>query len=262
MRLEWGAYLFTPSRKALASLQGRAAAQGDKRAVIWSADDGEKEITRLRDIETRLGQTAAFTAWKTALEDPDAESKFTTASIWAAIRERHGGVLRTPYGVLAADKRLLEQVTTDTNRNLTITAYLPRMRRSFGVLYLGLDPGQGDGAYERKSEVCNRAIMALDRHATFEQARQQTSEKLQGLVNEAIGYAKDEANALGPDGRCARTDRSPARPFLRRVVRAFARRRLLPPRRLSLGLAAGPAAQLSGTFHVAFALYLPAPSWT
>ena len=192
VRLEWGAYLFTPSRKALARLQERAAAQGDKRAVIWSADDGEKEISRLRDIETRLGQTQAFTAWKSALEDPDAESKFTTASIWAAIRERHGGVLRTPYGVLAADRRLLEQVTTDTNRNLTITAYLPRMRRSFGVLYLGLDPGQEDGAYERESEACNRAIMALDRHATFDQARQQTSDKLQRLVNEAIGYAKDD----------------------------------------------------------------------
>jgi Dyp-type peroxidase family len=192
VRLEWGAYLFAPSRKALASLQERAAAQGNKRAVVWSADAGETEIARLRDIETRLGQAEAFTAWKTALEDPDAATNFTTASIWAAIRERHGGVLRTPFGVLAADRRLLDQVTTDTNRNLTITAYLPRMRRSFGVLYLGLDPGQEDGAYERESEACNRAIMALDRHSTFDQARQQTSDKLQSLVKEAIGYAKDD----------------------------------------------------------------------
>lgn len=192
VRLEWGAYLFAPSRKALASLQERAAAQGNKRAVIWSADAGETEIARLRDIETRLGPAEAFTAWKTALEDPDAATNFTTASIWAAIRERHGGVLRTPYGVLAADRRLIEQVTTDTDRNLTITAYLPRMRRSFGILYLGLDPGQEDGAYERQSDACNRAIMALDRHSAFEQARQQTSDKLQSLVNEAIGYAKDD----------------------------------------------------------------------
>jgi lysophospholipase L1-like esterase len=232
VRLEWGAYLFAPSRKALASLQERAAAQGGKRSVLWSADAGETEIARLRDIEARLGalaslqeraaaqggkrsvlwsadageteiarlrdiearlgQAEAFTAWKTALEDPDAATDFTTASIWAAIRKRHGGVLRTPYGVLAADRDLLEQVTTDTDRNLTITAYLPRMRRSFGVLYLGLDPGQEDGAYERESKACNRAIMALDRHSAFEQARQQTSEALQGLVNEAIGYAKHD----------------------------------------------------------------------
>ena len=75
VRLEWGTYLFAPSRKAIASLQERAAAQGDKRAVVWSADVGEKEIARLRDIETRLGPAEAFTAWKTALEDPDAASQ-------------------------------------------------------------------------------------------------------------------------------------------------------------------------------------------
>ena len=33
-------------------------------------------------------------------------------------------------------------------------------------------------------------------------------------------------------------------------------------RRLSLGLAAGPAAELSRTFYLAFALYLPAASRT
>ena len=60
VRLEWGAYLFAPSRKALASLQERAAAQGNKRAVIWSADAGETEIARLRDIETRLGQSGSL----------------------------------------------------------------------------------------------------------------------------------------------------------------------------------------------------------
>ena len=53
VRLEWGAYLFAPSRKALASLQQRAAAQGNKRPVIWSVDEGEKEIARLRETETR-----------------------------------------------------------------------------------------------------------------------------------------------------------------------------------------------------------------
>ena len=192
VRLEWGAYLFAPSRKALTGLQQRAAAQGSRCPVVWSADAGEREIARLRDIEARLGQAEALTAWKTALEDPDAATDFTTASIWAAIRERHGGVLRTPFGVLAADRRLVEQVTTDASRNLTITAYLPRMRRSFGVLYLGLDPGQEDSAYERESEACNRAIMALDKHSAFERARQQTSAKLQALVDEAIGYAKED----------------------------------------------------------------------
>jgi Dyp-type peroxidase family len=194
VRLEWGAYLFAPSRKALASLQERAAAQGNKRAVIWSADAGETEIARLRDIETRLGPAEAFTAWKTALEDPDAATNFTTASIWAAIRERHGGVLRTPFGVLAADRRTIEEVLLDPKRNLSVLEYLPRMHQSFGEIYLGLDAGQ-DGAYERDSAACNDAIMALDQQSTFKQARESTRAALQKLVDEAISYATLDGEA-------------------------------------------------------------------
>jgi Dyp-type peroxidase family len=191
VRLEWGAYLFVPSRKALASLQERAAAQSSKRPVIWSADAGEIEIARLRDIETRLGQAEAITAWKSALEDPDAAADFTTASIWAAIRERHGGVLRTPFGVLAADRRMVDQVLLDPYRNLSVHGYLPRMQRSFGEIYLGLDAGQ-NGAYERDSEACNDAIMHLDVQAAFQTARQSTQVALQALVDEAIDNAKQD----------------------------------------------------------------------
>src|SRR5581483_259852 len=88
VRLEWGVYLFAPSKKALASLQQWAASQGRKPAVTWSADEGEKAIARLRLIESQQGEAAAMAAWKTALEDPDSASQFVNASIWAAIRER------------------------------------------------------------------------------------------------------------------------------------------------------------------------------
>jgi Dyp-type peroxidase family len=186
VRLEWGTYLFAPSRKALASLQERAAVQGGKREVLWSADEGEKEIAQLRDIEARLGEAEAFTAWKTVLEDPDAASDFTTASIWAAIRERHGGVLRTPFGVMVAERSMVEEMLR--NRNLSVLGYLPRMHQSFGEIYLGLDAGQ-DGAYERDSAACNDAIMALDQQATFKQARESTRTALQALVDDAIRYA-------------------------------------------------------------------------
>ncbi len=195
VRLEWGTYLFAPSKKAIAVLQERAAAQGSKPSVVWSADVGEKEIARLRDIETRLGPAEALIAWKTVLEDPDAAVNFITASIWAAVRERHGGVLRTPFGVLVAERSLVEQVIADNDRNLTITAYLPRMRRSFGVLYLGLDPDQEDHAYENKSKVCNQAIMALDKYAAFKGARDWTAKTLKGLVDDAISYAKHDGDA-------------------------------------------------------------------
>jgi len=192
VRLEWGIYLFAPSKAALAALGELADKQIRKQAVLWSADAGAKEIARLRDVETSRGALAAADAWKSALEDPDAAANFSTASIWAAIRERHGGVLRTPYGILVADADMVEQILADPNRYLTITGYLPRMRRSFGILYLGLDADQEDCAYERESEACNRAILAIDDQAAFEQARQSTLDALNKRVEEAIDYATQD----------------------------------------------------------------------
>ena len=191
VRLEWGTYLFAPSKKALASLQqwAGAASQSRKPLVTWSVDDGEKAIVRLREIESQLGEAAAMAAWKTALEDPDSASQFVNASIWAAIRERHGGVLRTPFGILVADREMVQQVLADSDTKLTITGYLPRMQRSFGILYLGRDAGQEDQAYEQESEACNAAIMALDQRGAFEMARAVTQQVLGFMVKETIGYA-------------------------------------------------------------------------
>ncbi|UPJ66098.1 hypothetical protein [Bradyrhizobium sp. 191] len=195
VRLEWGAYFFAPSKKALADLQQWAASQGCKPAVTWSVDDGEREIARLRLIESRQGEAAAMAAWKTALEDPDSASHFVNASIWGAIRERHGGVLRTPFGVLVADRDLVQQVFTDSDTKLTITGYLPRMQRSFGILYLGRDAGQADQAYEQESAACNAAIMSLDQFASFELARAVTQKVLGFMVKETIGYAAADGEA-------------------------------------------------------------------
>lgn len=195
VRLEWGAYLFAPSKKALADLQQWAASQERKPAVTWCADEGEKEIARLRLIERRQGEAAAMDAWKTALEDPDSASHFVNASIWAAIRERHGGALRTPFGVLVADRDLVYQVFADSDTKLTITGYLPRMTRSFGILYLGRDARQPDQVYEQESAVCNAAIMALDQFATFELARAVVQKVLGFMVKETIGYAGADGEA-------------------------------------------------------------------
>ncbi|WP_128961062.1 hypothetical protein [Bradyrhizobium guangzhouense] len=195
VRLEWGAYFFAPSKKALASLQQWAASQGRKPLVPWSVDDGEKEIARLREIERVQGEAAAMAGWKTVIEDPDSAANFINASIWAAIRERHGGVLRTPFGVLVADRDMVTQVLTDPYRHLTITGYLPRMQVSFGILYLGRDAGQEDQAYEKESAVCNDAIMALDQPAAFLLARATTQKVLQTLVDLSIKFAKDDGEA-------------------------------------------------------------------
>ena len=91
------------------------------------------QIADLRAFEKEHGAEAALDAWKAVLEDPDFATDFTSASVWAAIRENHGGVLRTPFGVLVADKDLVRDVFVNRNEALTITGYLPRMHRSLMV---------------------------------------------------------------------------------------------------------------------------------
>lgn len=161
VRLEWGMYLFTPSLSALQSLAARATISGRTFAKSWSVERGEQAIARLREIERSQGHDTAFVEWKAAIEDPDSATDFGAASIWAAIRERHGGVLQTPIGVLVASRELVDEVLLDGDRNLTATGYLARMQNSFGQLYLGLDAGQLDGVYERESVPVNAAIMDL-----------------------------------------------------------------------------------------------------
>lgn len=197
VRLEWGMYLFTPAIAALKALARRAQKSVGAIAKSWSARDGENEIARLRHIENALGETVAFEAWKAAIEDPNSAADFTSASIWAAIRENHGGVLDTPLGVLVASRKQVDEVLHPTNLNLTATGYLPRMHRSFGPLYLGLDAGQIDGTYEVESKDMNAAIMGLvakpqDFKDVVTKAATETIKALNRLKQQAVEYATKE----------------------------------------------------------------------
>lgn len=189
VRLEWGLYLLTPSLTALQRLQTLAATQGPQVVPVWQADEGERQIQRLQAVLQQSGCTAAALAWKLSLEDPESAADFQATAIWEAIRVHHGGVLRTPYGVLVADKQTVHQVLLDQTGQLSATGYLPRMRRTFGEMYLGMDAGQTDGAYERESAICNQAIMALDVADIFRAARTATH----AALNDLAGTAHDEA---------------------------------------------------------------------
>ena len=198
IRLEWGMYLFTPALSALKTLATQAAgAAGAAFIKSWSVREGEIQIARLQSLEQREGPSAAFDAWKAAIEDPTSASEFIAASIWAAIREKHEGVLRTPYGVLVASRDLVGEVLVNPARNLTATGYLPRMHRSFGTLYLGLDAGQPDQTYERESADVNRAIIGLVADKTaFDQAVDVASQFTRGAISafaaQAEAYAKED----------------------------------------------------------------------
>lgn len=203
VRLEWGLYLFAPSLSALELLRQRAAAGPLPlpQRCPWRPDAGEREILRLRQLKADAGDDAALLGWKAALEDPQASANFDSASIWAAIRTFHGGVLDTPYGVLVADRTLCHGVLLDPQRKLTATGYLPRMQGAFGPIYLGLDAGP---QYQSESAACNGAIGRLSPDDAFDTTRRATQQALGTLVKQAHDHARDDVEtrwSLGLDVR-------------------------------------------------------------
>jgi hypothetical protein len=138
---------------------------------VWSVADGRRRIAALQAVEAAQGPAAALLAWKAALEDPVEQEQFHSASIWAAIRADHGGVLRTPYGVLLAEQRLVMQAFA-AEGELSVCGYHRRLAPSIGEIYLALDDGP---AYRALSTATNAAIAAIPRDAAFGASRDITT---------------------------------------------------------------------------------------
>ena len=176
VQLEWGVYAFVPSIRALAELQeiAREAAaveapvpdpdskrkKDDQRAIqlAMQSKKGAAVIARLRAVEQALGFEAAKEQWKIALEDVSARMSGTSQAVWAAVRQLHGGALRTPYGVLVCSKKLVMEVFDNSGRFYTATGYAERMRKSFGEIYLGMDDGP---KYDAESREPNAAVQSV-----------------------------------------------------------------------------------------------------
>ena len=189
--LQWGLYLFAPSLDGLNWLAERAssAAAGDAR-VPWSVAGGARCIAQLQQLALDDGPAAALAAWKMALEDPEGVSDWQSASIWAAIRQLHGGALRTPYGVLVASRPLVDTVLKNSTGHYTAAGYLDRLSGSIGPIYLGQDAGAD---YAAQSTACNAAIMALQGDDGFRRAWSATHDALDRFIADARDRATDEA---------------------------------------------------------------------
>lgn len=188
VRLEWGAYLFAPSITALRRLRDRLASSEAPGSAVWSAEEGERRIGEL------LAVGASSDDWKTAIEDPLEVEKFRSASVWAAIRSYHGGVLKTPYGVLVADRDQAMQVLAEKSGTYSVKGYQERLSRSIGAIYLGQDDSQ---EYKDISGPINEAIMAIERLPAFMLARQITA----GVIGRFLGAAKESAPNPSESGR-------------------------------------------------------------
>lgn len=192
VRLEWGAYLFAPSKTALNTLQAIAAATV-RPAPAWSVSEGLALLEQLEAADRRLGDAAA-TLWKAALEDPEERRLFRSAAIWAAIRAHRGGVLRTSFGVLVADRERVMEVFGDRDQRYTVSGYRERMERSFGSIFLGLDrAASGACPYDEQSRRTNVAIQAVPLDQAFDDARKFTHQRLDQMT--AVTMAQARAGA-------------------------------------------------------------------
>jgi Dyp-type peroxidase family len=177
--LQWGAYLFAPSLPALERLAEIAAS---KRSDSGLVAEGAGIVACLLAREKLLDDEAAIALWKDVLEDNISRRTRRAQAVWAAIRECHGGALRTRYGVLVARKDLVMEVFDDPHGRYSVKGYRECMRRSFGEIYLGLDEGE---RYAQESTVANATILSIRMKDGFVRARDAALEKLKRLIDDA-----------------------------------------------------------------------------
>jgi lysophospholipase L1-like esterase len=203
-QLEWGLYLFAPALAALQRLRAAADAAETKSpaaAVAWKVPAGLRLLQRLQALEPAIGDPpdlhdakaqVAIQAWKAAVEDPGSIDRLYAASIWAALREHRGGLLKTSYGTLVADRELAAEVFQDPGKRYSVSGQRTRMLDGFGDIYLGLDAG---AEYEAQSAGMNQAIGLLGFDAMFEAARDAATRKIDAVVAEAQQLARDFGDA-------------------------------------------------------------------
>ncbi|MEI6720016.1 MAG: Dyp-type peroxidase [Betaproteobacteria bacterium] len=193
VELEWGAYLFVPSLNALQEIgRGIVAA----RPLTDALERGEKKVQELLDLERHgVPEAEVIAAWKACLEDFDAKIAGETEAVWAAIRENHGGVLRTVYGVLVASKKLVMEVFENASGRYSVKGYYARMHESIGENYLGLDQGQ---AYLDQSTKTNAAIRSIAEQDAFDAARAATKDYL-GILLTNTGEASFDTRELSDE---------------------------------------------------------------
>jgi deferrochelatase/peroxidase EfeB len=203
--LNWGMYLFAPSIAGLAALAGLDPAREP-------CDDGERIIAGLRQLE-KLDPAAAAEKWTGVLEERSATAGGITAAVWAAIREKHDGTLRTPYGLLLASYDKVMESFRSTGEQ-SVREYWFRMRETIGEGFLGMDrePREIDGdnlpevvrkrdrqyrkavaagAYEQSAGLVNPVIATtVSREKAYKLAYQKTEDVIAAIRNRSTSADK------------------------------------------------------------------------
>jgi len=178
VRLQWGLYLFVPSRSGLAVISGSPSHAG---ARNWTAE-GLETIERLRALEAR-DRDGAFAAWKRLLEEKEALDQELHRGVWQVIRERFEGVLRTPFGVLVGSAAAVDHVLT-TPADFSVAGYQERLARCVGENYLGMDPP----LHDRKADAANALFYRIGKEDAFD-ATLKPAQLLLGGLGQVGGQA-------------------------------------------------------------------------
>jgi Dyp-type peroxidase family len=164
--LRWGVYLFVPSIPALEAF---------KEDVPLDTAGGEALASLGANV---IHQLTTQDSWAAALEDVSAIQSGVTRSIFAAIKLIHGGVIRTPYGILVTDKKLAHEVMHG-DPVYSVREYQRRFATSIGRNYLGLDDGP---AYRSESTKPNRILMAISEDDAFDIANKTAQRVLEDEI--------------------------------------------------------------------------------
>jgi hypothetical protein len=218
VKLEWGLYLFMPTRQGLQALAAQAAervqAQNEKRALTPKAQ--RILATGQRLLGGLLLQNDPE-VWRQALEEQG--SREATFAILTAIRANHR-VLRTPIGVIVAGGAEARQVLSD-EATYSVREYFRRMKLSHMQMHLGMDrepakvavcPVRHDGKrpdqdyvsgigteidYDRES-IANVLIRRFGRAQGFAGGRAAVRQACVAAARSAVEVDRDILTLTGP----------------------------------------------------------------
>ncbi len=164
--LQWGAYFFVPSVRALKSLPGLVELPLPQLPAVPLP----AAVPALTDLD----------GWRRALEDTNQRD-----ATWAWVCAQPGGVVATAYGVLVGAADRVQQVLRNAPDRYSNAGYGERMADSVGVGFLGLDDDTG---HREQAPAVNKILESVSEADAFAAAYQ--------IATAGIGGLKLEAQAL------------------------------------------------------------------
>jgi len=153
-----------------------------------TSDEGDDRIGRALRALGQEGISGLDDLWQAMLAELSAKKHGAPASALAAPPDPAAGAVRTGDGVLVSSKKLVMEVYHDPAGNYSVCGYAERLRKSFGMIYLGLDKG---AEYDAQSSKVNAAIQAISERDSFNLALRETRNVLASLSNPAAFEIQD-----------------------------------------------------------------------